>query len=77
MICPKCGQEYTGDSCPRCQGPKIIVNNQEYLQRKMEYEKKQAEGKHYYVILGHIQKKLVRLIHSLMKSGDNYEVKTV
>ena len=45
MICPKCGQEYTGDSCPRCQGPKIIVNNQEYLQRKMEYEKKQAEVK--------------------------------
>ena len=45
MICPKCGQEYTGDSCPRCEGPKIIVNNQEYLQRKMEYEKKQAEVK--------------------------------
>ena len=45
MICPKCGQEYTGDSCPRFQGPKIIVKNQEYLQRKMEYEKKQAEVK--------------------------------
>ena len=45
MICPKCGQEYTGDSCPRCEEPKIIVNNQEYLQRKMEYEKKQAEVK--------------------------------
>ena len=39
------------------------------------YEKKQAEGKHYYVILGHIQKKLCRLIHSLMKSGMNYEVR--
>lgn len=44
---------------------------------KAYYEKKLAEGKHYYVALGHIQKKLVRLIHSLMKSGNNYEVKTV
>ena len=44
---------------------------------KAYYEKKLNEGKHYYVALGHIQKKLVRLIHSLMKSGNNYEVKTV
>lgn len=44
---------------------------------KAYYEKKLAEGKHYYVALGHIQKKLVRLIHSLMKSGNNYEVKMV
>lgn len=45
MICPKCDQEYIGNTCPNCEGPKIIVNNQEYLQRKMEYEKKQAAGK--------------------------------
>ena len=40
------------------------------------YKKKQAEGKHYYVILGHIQKKLCRLIFSLMKSGNSYEVRS-
>lgn len=43
---------------------------------KAYYEKKLAEGKHYYVVLGHIQKKLVRLIHSLMKSGNSYELRT-
>lgn len=41
------------------------------------YDKKQDEGKHYYVILGHIQKKVIRLIHSLLKSGNNYEVRSV
>ena len=40
---------------------------------KSYYEKKLAEGKHYYVILEHIRKKLCRLIYSLMKSGSNYE----
>ena len=39
------------------------------------YEKKLSEGKHYYVVLGHIQKKIVRVIYSLMKSGKTYEVK--
>ena len=39
------------------------------------YNKKEAEGKHYYVILGHIQKKVVRLIYSVMKSGKKYEVR--
>lgn len=38
------------------------------------YLKKQSEGKHFYVILGHIQKKLLRVIYSLMKSGLNYKV---
>ena len=38
------------------------------------YDKKLSEGKHYYVVLGHIQKKIVRVIYSLMKSGKNYEV---
>ena len=37
------------------------------------YLKKQSEGKHFYVILGHIQKKLLRVIYSLMKSGLNYK----
>ena len=37
------------------------------------YLKKQSEGKHFYVILGHIQKKLLRVIFSLMKSGLNYK----
>lgn len=39
------------------------------------YIKKQAEGKHYYVILGHIQKKIVRVVYSLMKIGSSYEVR--
>ena len=46
MLCVKCGQEYEGDSCPRCNGPVIIVNNSDYLARKKAYEerlKKQPE----------------------------------
>lgn len=39
---------------------------------KAYYEKKQAEGKHYYVILGHIEKKLVRVIYSILKNGSTY-----
>ena len=39
------------------------------------YDKKQAEGKHYYVILGHIQKKVIRVIYSVMKRGQKYEVR--
>ena len=42
MICPKCGQEYEGDKCPRCSGPEIIVNNADYLKRRRAYEEKQA-----------------------------------
>ena len=40
------------------------------------YDKKAAEGKHYYVILGHIQKKVIRVIYSVMKSGQNYVART-
>ena len=36
------------------------------------YEKKQAEGKHYYVILGHIQKKVVRVVYSILKNDTSY-----
>ena len=39
---------------------------------KEYYNKKAAEGKHYYVILGHIQKKLIRVIYSVMKTGLKY-----
>ena len=38
------------------------------------YEKKQAEGKHYYIILGHIQKKVLRVIYSILKNGTSYKV---
>ncbi|MBQ9805309.1 MAG: IS110 family transposase [Clostridia bacterium] len=38
------------------------------------YEKKQSEGKHYYVILGHIQKKVVRVIYSILKNNSTYSV---
>lgn len=43
---------------------------------KQYYNKKAAEGKQYTVILGHIQKKLVRVLYSIMKSGSKYEVRT-
>jgi hypothetical protein len=36
------------------------------------YEKKQAEGKHYYVILGHIQKKVIRVVYSILKNVSTY-----
>lgn len=36
------------------------------------YEKKLSEGKHYYVILGHIQKKVARLIFSILKHKTVY-----
>lgn len=42
MLCPKCGEEYQGNKCPRCEGPEIIVNNDEYLRRRKAYEEKQA-----------------------------------
>ncbi len=45
MLCPKCGQEYEGSECPRCSGPKIVVNNSDYLRRKKAYEEKQAGKK--------------------------------
>lgn len=39
---------------------------------KAYYEKKQGEGKHYYVILGHIQKKVIRVIYSILKNETEY-----
>lgn len=36
------------------------------------YLKKQAEKKHYYVILGHIEKKLTKVIYSVLKNNKPY-----
>lgn len=36
------------------------------------YLKKQSENKHYYVILGHIQKKLTKVIYSVLKNNLPY-----
>ncbi|MCR5783159.1 MAG: IS110 family transposase, partial [Clostridia bacterium] len=45
---------------------------------KAYFEKKSAEGKHYYVVLGHIEKKLVRVIYLILKNKSSYiPVKTV
>lgn len=41
------------------------------------YHKKLDENKHYYVVLGHIQKKVIRVIYSLMKSGSHYVVNNI
>lgn len=43
MLCPKCGETYEGNACPKCEGPEIIVNNDDYLRRKKAYEEKQAD----------------------------------
>ena len=39
---------------------------------KAYYNKKKSEGKHFYVILGHIEKKLVRVIYSVLKNNKAY-----
>ncbi len=39
---------------------------------KAYYHKKKSEGKHFYVILGHIEKKLVRVIYSVLKNNKEY-----
>lgn len=36
------------------------------------YEKKKSEHKHFYVIVGHLEKKMVRIIYSILKSGNAY-----
>ncbi len=35
--------------------------------------KKMAEGKHYMVTMGHVAKKLVRIIYYLLKTNNKYE----
>lgn len=44
-ICPKCGREYEGDSCPYCEKPKILVNQEAYEKRKAVYERAQQGGR--------------------------------
>lgn len=44
---------------------KIIVLHDEKF--KKYYQKKQSEGKHYFVILGHVSKKVLRVIYTLLK----------
>ena len=36
------------------------------------YLKKQLENKHYYVILGHIQTKVLKVIYSVLKTNQPY-----
>ena len=36
------------------------------------YLKKQSENKHFYVILGHLEKKLVKVIYSVLKNNKDY-----
>ena len=36
------------------------------------YLKKKSENKHHFVILGHIEKKLVRVIYSILKNNTKY-----
>lgn len=38
MKCSKCGTEYEGESCPKCNGPEILINKSDYIRRKKEYE---------------------------------------
>ncbi len=41
------------------------------------YHKKLSEGKHYYVALGHLQKKILRVIYSILKNNSTYTIKSV
>ena len=50
---------------------RILVLHDEVFKAYMA--KKKAEGKHFLVALGHVQKKLLRTIYSLMKTNKTYE----
>lgn len=41
MICPKCGNEFEGTNCPKCDAPAILVNASDYERRRREWEKRQ------------------------------------
>ena len=41
---------------------------------KAYYNKKLSEGKHYYVVLGHLQKKILRVIYSILKNHSTYTI---
>lgn len=36
------------------------------------YEKKKAENKHFFIIIGHLEKKMIRIIYSILKSNNAY-----
>ena len=38
------------------------------------YNKKLSDGKHYYVVLGHLQKKILRVVYSILKNHSTYIV---
>ena len=38
MKCVKCGTEYEGNECPRCNGPVIKINSSDYMARRKAYE---------------------------------------
>ena len=39
---------------------------------KSYYNKKKQEGKHFFVVLAHIEKKLVKVIYSVLKNNKEY-----
>lgn len=41
MICPKCGNEFEGTNCPKCDTPAILVNASDYERRKREWEERE------------------------------------
>lgn len=43
-------------------------------QFNLYYQKKKNEGKHFYVVLGHIQKKILRVLYSVLKNNKVYSV---
>ena len=38
------------------------------------YRKKRSEGKHHFVALSHVAKKLVRIIYHLQKTGESFQI---
>jgi len=41
------------------------------------YDKKRSEGKHYYVVISHVMKKLVRVIYHLQTTGETYKTQEI
>ncbi len=60
MICAKCGTEYEGSQCPKCDGPVIKVNNSDYLARRKAYEERQARLKEKEKSVGEDEKSIAK-----------------
>ena len=43
MICPKCGNEFEGTTCPKCNSPAILVNASDYERRRREWEEREKQ----------------------------------